>query len=450
MPQLNLNFLLMNILMTSKTLNRSLLLLLLFWFGRTERALAGGGGESDARAVAMGRANTAVAENTEAYLWNPANLGMTSKNSSQMILQIFAGGFRVGNNVLSIPNYNKYNGRAFSSKDKKDFLDLFGGDRSLHANGDAEVRLLGFQYRNYSLNIKLDGAGYSTVPKDIFDMALSNYDVGSKKLEGNGNGGGDAFLNVSMSAGYPIKNVFSNVIKEMSAGMTLKYVKGFGNFNISDLHGIVEKSDSIITHGSYVTRESRGGSGFGIDLGIAAKIDRRWTVGLSVMNIVSQMTWSKQNKLRQGSFSVRADDVFDIDFRDSKKDSLSSQYNSDKSDTSYSIGSYSRRLPMILRVGAGYQYNKRLLLTGDIEHFLNNVSGTTVPRIAAGAEYRTSDHVLLRGGMSLGGDNRGFNVSGGAGFLWGKTTIDIGTNNLESLIVLRRFSFALNVKTILR
>lgn len=450
MLQLNLNILLMNISMTNKILYQTLSIVLFFMFGSVEKILAGGGGESDARAVAMGRANTAVAENTEAYLWNPANLGLASKNSDQMILQIFAGGFRVGNNVLSIPNYNKYNGRAFSSKDKKDFLDLFGGDQSLHANGDGEVRVLGFQYRNYSLNVKLEGAGYTKVPKDIFDMALSNYDVGSKKLEGNGNGGGDAFLNVSMSAGYPIKNVFSSIIKEMSAGMTLKYVRGFGNFTMSDMHGIVEKSDSIITRGSYTTRESRGGSGFGIDLGLAAKIDRRWTVGVSVMNAVSQMTWSKQNKLRKGSFSVRADDVFDIDFRDSEKDSLSSQYNSDKTDTSYTIGSYTRKLPMILRAGVGYQYNKKLLLTGDIEHFLNKSSGTTVPRIAAGAEYRTSDYVLLRGGMSLGGDNRGFNVAGGAGFLWGKTTIDIGTNNLEGLIILRRFSFALNIKTILR
>ena len=413
------------------------------------RTYAGGGAESDARAVAMGRANTAVAENTEAYLWNPANLGLSSKNENQMMLQIFAVGFRVGNNVLSIPNYNKYNGKAFTESDKKDFLDLFGGDRSLKANGNGEARLLGFQYRNYSLNVSLDGSGYAQVPKDVFDLALSNYAVGSKRFGGNGKAGGDAYLNVSMSAGYPIKNIFPAVVKEMAAGMTLKYIKGFGQFTISDLNGIVEKSDSIITHGRYMTRQSQGGSGYGIDLGTVAKINRHWTVGVSVMNIVSQVTWSKQDSVHEGSFSIRANDVFDVKFRD-HKDSLDANYNSDKNDTSYHIGSYTRKLPMILRIGAAFQYNKRLLLTGDVEHYLNNVSGTTVPRIAVGTEYHASDNIWLRGGMSVGGDNRGFNVSTGAGFLLGGTTIDIATNNLESLVVMRRFSFSLNIKTILR
>lgn len=436
--------------MIRKNIFRTLVLFFISSSAILSRAYAGGGGESDARAVGMGRANTAVAENTEAYLWNPANLGLTSKNQDQMMLQIFATGFRVGNNVLSGPNYNKYNGRSFSEKDKKDFLDLFGSAHSLRANGDAEVRLLGFQYRNYSLNVKLNGTGYSKIPRGIFDLALSNYDVGTKSLNQKGNGGGEAYLDVSMSAGYPIKNIFPDVVKEMAAGMTLKYIKGFGQFTISDMHGIIEKSDSIITRGSYFTRQSEGGSGFGIDLGTVAKINRHWTVGISVMNVFSQVNWTKNDSIRKGSFSIRANDVFDIDFRDNKKDSLSSQYNSDKNDTSYHIGSYTRKLPMILRVGAAYQYNKKLLLTGDLEHFLNDAGGSTVPRMAVGAEYRTSDFVLLRGGLSLGGDNRGFNVSTGAGFLWGKTTIDIATNNFEGLITLRRFSFALNVKTILR
>lgn len=410
---------------------------------------AGGGGESDARAVGMARANTAVAENTEAYMWNPANLGLSQTNQDRMILQIFGTGFRIGNNVLSGPGYNKYNGRVFSDKDKKNFLKLFGGDQSLRANGDGEARLLGFQYRNYSLNVKLEGTGYASVPKDIFDIALSNYAVGSKKLDRKGNGGANALLNVSMSAGYSIKNIFPDVVKEMAAGMTLKYIHGFANVTLDDMQGIIEKSDSIITRGRYASRESRGGSGFGIDLGTVARIDRHWTVGLSVMNIFSQVNWTKQDSIRKGSFSIRASDVFDVKFRD-KQDSLDGNYNSDKNDTSYHVGSYTRKLPMILRIGAGYQYNKKLLFTGDIEHYLNKVSGTTVPRIAVGAEYRTSDFVLLRTGMSLGGDNRGFNISGGAGFLWGKTTIDIATNNLEGLITLKRFSFALNIKTILR
>ena len=423
-----------------------------------DRVYAGNGGESDARAVAMGRAQVAVAENTEAFLWNPALLGLSQNQQSLFTMQIIGFGFRHGNNVLSISDYNKYNGRAFSEKDKKDFLKLFGSDNALRFNGDAEIRAFGFSYRNYSLNASLRGDGNVSVPRGLFDLTLSNYAVGESRLSGRGGGAGNFLASVDMSAGYPIKDYFPTVFsrfKEVTAGMTLRYVRGFEQASLTRMSGVVEQSDSVITRGRYDALTSKGGNGMGLDLGMAAKLNRQWTFGISLHNVFSQVQWSNSNKAYHGQFLIRASDIFDVDFRNDYKDSLgvvhpdTGSYNSSKFDSSYATGTYSRRLPMILRLGAAFQLNRRMLFAADYEHHLNNTAGSSIPRIAAGMEYRLSDAVFLRSGLSVGGDNRGFNFSGGAGFVRKNTRFDIATNNLEGLITLKRFSFALNVKTTL-
>ncbi len=91
------------------------------------------GGEEDARAVGMARAHVAIAENTEAAIWNPAALGIASRNPGRLVVNFLSFGVRVGNNIFSIPEYNKFNGGVWDEKDKKDILKLFKGEDRLSA-----------------------------------------------------------------------------------------------------------------------------------------------------------------------------------------------------------------------------------------------------------------------------------------------------------------------------
>jgi hypothetical protein len=401
-----------------------------------------GAGESDPRAMAMGRAQTAVAQNTEAYMWNPANLGIDYANKNKLTLNVFAFGFRIGNNVMGISDYNHYNGRAFTTTDKKNFLGLFGSDHSLDGSADGEARALGIQYRNYALNFEFGGGGFIQVPKEIFNVVLSPdaYAINGQNINARGNASGNALFTVAASAGFPIRNFLPGIFKEFSVGGSVKYIQGLAQYTMSNLNATVQQSDSLIVHARYGGQQSTGGSGMGLNFGITGQINKRWSVGLAIQNIYSKINWKTKTKDREADLTVNSADLF----------GATKKKNRTNSDTTYLGNPYTTKLPSILRVGAGYQMDKKTLFAFDYEQFLTKQSGKTYPRVAAGAEFHTWDKVYLRTGMSLGGDNRGFNVSGGAGFLLGKTSIDLATNNLEGLIILRRFSFALSLKVALQ
>lgn len=400
--------------------------------------LLAGTGESDPRAMAMGRAQTAVAQNTEAYMWNPANLGLDLANKNKMTISAFAVGFRIGNNLLGISDYNYYNGRVFTANDKAKFLDLFGSDKSLSGSVDGEARALGIQYQNYAVNFEFSGGGFIEVPKEIFDVVLSPsaYVLGGQSIKARGDGSGNALLTIAASGGFPIKNFLPNLFHEFSVGASVKYIHGYSQVTMKDLSASVEQGDSLIVHARYAGRQSDGGTGVGFNFGVAAQINKRWSAGLSVQNIYSQIKWKSNSKIHEADFAVRSEDLFEA----------TKKKNQTSSDTTYRGRAYTTTLPSILHAGAAYQMDKKTLFAFDYEQFLDHQKGKTHPRLAAGAEFRTWEHVCLRTGMSVGGDNRGFNIAGGVGFILGKTAIDVATNNLEGLIILRRFSFALSVK----
>lgn len=403
--------------------------------GMSLAAFVFAGGESDARAVGMGRAQTAIAENTEAYYWNPANLGINYKLKPKLTIYAIGFGVRVANNVFSSAAYNHYNGKKLTVKDKKTILKSFGGDPTFDFNGDAEVRALGVQYRNYSFAVGVGGGARLNTPKEVFDIILSPdpYTIGSKDLRADGKGGGDAIVHVALAGGFPV-HIFEKNIREIAVGTTVQYYYGIQHVNLSELFGHIEKSDSVNAIGRVRAQHAAGGNGFGVNFGISAQITKDWFAGISCQNLFSNIAWSTEAKQTQADYSVRSDDIFGV-----KK-------NKQSSDTTINKESISTEMPRILRVGAGYQITSKILLAMDFEHYLNSVAGKASPRLSTGAEFKTAKNLLLRTGMSVGGDNRGFNLAGGLGWIIGKTTINIATNNLEGIVTGRRFSFSLDVK----
>ncbi len=266
------------------------------------------------------------------------------------------------------------------------------------------------------------------------DFALSDYVVGQKTISPKGSVGGDVFFSTGLSAGQSLKKLFPVDWNELAAGATVRYYDGLTHVHTDKLQARILKGDSIVSSGSYDLLESQGGSGVGVDVGFLAEIDERWSVGLSCQNLFSNISWTDKTKRSRGEYAVKTDGIINLE------DDLTS------SDTVTKGKSFSSSLPSILRLGAGYRVKPELLLAGDIEYYLNDVSGETSPRAAVGLEYRPQYRVAWRSGFSLGGDNRGFNWAGGIGFYWTKVRLDLATNNLEALLTLKRFSFSFGVK----
>jgi len=392
------------------------------------------GGEEDARAVGMGRAQVAITENTEAAVWNPAALGIASRNPGRFVVNFVSVGFRLGNNIFSIPAYNKYNGAVWDQKDKKDILKLFKGEDRLSATGDATARGLSVQYRQFSVDFRFASTAHADIPREMVDFALSDFVVGQKTVSPKGDIGGDVFFSTGLSAGQSLKTLFPVAWHELAAGATIRYYNGLTHMHSNKLHARILQGDSIISSGSYDVLESQGGSGVGVDVGFLAEIDDRWSVGLSSQNLFSAVSWTDKTKRSRGDYTVETDGIINLE------DDLSSN------DSVTKGKSFTRSLPSIVRLGAGYRVKPELLLAGDIEYFLNDVSGETSPRVAVGLEYRPQFRIAWRSGFSLGGDNRGFNWSGGVGFYWTRMRFDLATNNLEGLLTLKRFSFSFGLK----
>ncbi|HMW37417.1 MAG TPA: hypothetical protein PLH27_04730 [bacterium] len=392
--------------------------------------------EADARAIGMALAQTAVSENTDAYRWNPANLGLNYKLKPKLTIAYTGFGFNNRNNIFSRTDYNKYNGRVLSEADKADIRDLLKGKKAFDFNGSGAARALSVQYKNYAVNFEAGGNGNMQLPREILDVVFAKdaYEVGSENLSARGKGGGMAALRTSLSAGFPLTGLFDKHIREIAVGATLTYMRGIKQVTIKDFRAFIAESDSFITGARFHTLQSSGGNGFSLSFGVSAQINKEWFAGISVIDVYSKMQWKTLNEKRVAQFDVRSEDIFNA-----KKKSV---------DTTIYGGQYSTRLPGMLRAGVGYQLDKEWLLAGDIEVILHNAPGNVTPRIAVGAENHRWRKVILRSGLSVGGVNQGLDMALGAGFLMGKTILDVGTNNLEGMISQRSFSFALQIKTV--
>lgn len=406
----------------------------------TNRSMAGG--DSDTRAVGLARSGMALSDHTEAFYWNPANLGFNNPAKKKpLVVDIFSFGFRMANNVIGISEYNKYNGKTWTRNDKQDILKLFGSDDHLDFNMEGEARI-GVRYMNYSLNIYSESYGFARAPKSLFEMALSpdGYRVGGERLDARASGSGQTGITFAASAGYSVKKWVPIKFDDVTVGLTAKYIRGLYQGTLKEAWIVIEESDTLTTRGRYNMLTSQGGHGFGFDLGLAARINKKWSVGLSFQNLVSAFSWNGKNEKSYGSYETKTNNLIDI------KDNTTN----DSSGT-VKAKAYGTYYPILIRAGVAYLWRKDIVLVGQVEHFFRTkYVGDPSPRVAVGAEFQKWKHVALRTGMSLGGDNRGFNIAGGAGFLFGQWIIDIGTNNLEGIVLLRRFSFSTNVRLMIR
>lgn len=417
---------------------RILIAAIFLFFIITNRLSAGN--ESSPRATGMGQAQTAVVLPQDAFAWNPAALGFAVKQKN-LQLSILHTGARVANNLFSVGEYNHYNGKRLTSKDQKNILGMFGGDKYFQWNANADSRLVGAQYKNAALDVSLQTAGYVNLPKKMLDILWSDsaYRFGSENVRASGTGDASVLLRTDLSYGYSMKKLvrtyLRNYVQDISIGLTAGYLHGYYNHSVKSLRAFIADSSNLVSDGRYHFLESQGGNGFALNIGMMAKINDKWSGGIFVRNLIGFMTWTNKTRSRSGEYDLNAKGFFQI------RDKLDSR------DTSHATGSYTTKLPTTLSVGCGYQINEKILLAGDIETFIADAPGRVTPRVAVGAEIRQWTNIYLRGGISAGGDNRGFSLSSGAKFIIRRWSVDIALAHLEGLVTGRRFAFALGLNT---
>jgi hypothetical protein len=372
------------------------------------------GTESSARSAAMGGAFTGLASGVDAGKYNPANLGLTDYQITAV--EIAGLGVNINNNAFTLDDYNKYTGAFLTDADKEYILGRIPAE-GLLLKADVEASAASVAFGSMAFNVIGVGIADINLSRDIFELVL-NGNTYADTIDVTGSYS-DAYSYVSagLSYGTPVYNAGT---RQLAVGATFKYIRGIAVEEVVELEGMAATmATGFEGSGRLIARTASGGRGYGLDLGAALQLNRDYTVGARVENLLGSIRWDNKTEEHGYIFNF---DTMTVDNMD--EDYVTSD------DYKRDIGSFSTSLPRVLTLGAA-KTSGRLLLAVDWEQGLERKAGSsTTPLISLGAEYRLFSFMPLRAGFRTGG-KRNTTVSFGSGFSYNPVHIDfaIATGN---------------------
>jgi len=379
---------------------------------------AAGTGWDDARSIAMAGSYTAVARGYDAIGLNPANLGLSDRPGTEV--QLFALGSTLNNNSFSMKDYNKYNGEYLSESDKQYILSKIPAE-GLEFRTNSAASALSFTFGPLAISTTVEAAGSGTLSRDIVDLAFFGNKIGETVSVDDADAEGLAHVDVNLAYGRRIRSYDWG---DIAAGVNLKYIYGIASIDVSESHGSgTTNADGIDADGSVIVRSATGGSGFGLDVGVAASYREDWVFSAGLTNLVSSINWTNEAKETEYTFeavSLTAETADD-----------DSTIVSDEIERS--IGSYATSLAPQINLGAAHTVGK-FLLASDLKLGLRDRAGTsTTPEISLGAELQQFSFMPLRAGVSFGGIH-GTSLGLGGGFRISSFYIDLAWASSGTLL----------------
>ncbi len=378
--------------------------------------------QTNARALGMGLAYTAIARGVYAPAYNPANLGLPDNpGSSFNFFSISAG---VGNNSFTKDLYDKYfvegadeNNKIYWSSDDVNAIINSIPNNGFVGHALTNVQLLSFSVGRFALTFRVYGSVFSRLNKEYFEIPLLGnkmnqiYNMNKTKAAGMGIG------IVSFSYGHPIK---VNFAKAFSVGASFKMLYGIGYANSNKASMILETAPyGFNLHGAYEATVAAGGIGWGLDIGTAAKFNKKWDFSLSISNALGSISW-EEPKTEFGYFN--GDSLYVLTFDDDAENSIE--------DSSWSVDRdrFSNKAPSVLRFGVAYKESDFIITADYLQSFSENAFFSTDPRFALGTEWQGIGFLPLRMGVAIGG-RLGTTLSCGLGLHFGSFKFDVGLMN---------------------
>jgi hypothetical protein len=209
----------------------------------------------------------------------------------------------------------------------------------------------------------------------------------------------------------------------------LTYYRGFSYTEIEKAEGSVQNYDLtaypyLKINGVLDVLSADGGNGIAFSFGGIAQLNDRFSLGVSFLNPISQMTWQKNAERR--IYEIHGDSIalpFNLD-----SESV------DNTEMRVGLASFSTRLPAVMDWALVYRSVSQTTITLEYEQgFTEQMGGTRRPRVAAGVEYWPVSVLPLRGGISIGGIN-GASWSIGSGLHFRHWYIDAAFINHRKLL----------------
>jgi hypothetical protein len=362
------------------------------------------------RSVGMGGAYTQIASGVESAFWNPANLGFAEKSETN--LTILSLGISAGNNSLTLGQYNRYNGSFLTSEDKQTILNSIPDD-GLDFSLDAEILALGISRGNLALFLCGGGTSDFLLPKDPIQVLFFGNEINDTILLSGSDG--EAFASADLGLSYG-RSVWKRDNKEVLFGITARYIRGLTYEKVSQAQGeLFTLETGINGQGDFLVRSATGGWGYGLDLGVTMEHDKKWSFGLSFMNLVNRIRWNRDAEHRV--YQVQIDSLLAENF---DMDSMIIEHSYTEA-----ISPFTTRIPASINAGVAYR-GKEVLLSFDLKQGFRKGMGSSGKLTASlGAEYKLLRWLDLRGGISMGED-KGITLASGLGLNLGVYHLDLG------------------------
>lgn len=454
----------------------------------------GSSGALDARNISLGGTNATSARGVEAIGVNPANLVVEQDHSIEVstVIPLPSINISAGNDFITLNDYQNFfsgvndgngeiTGRYLNTSEKNKFLNLF--DQGTMINSNFGISLLSFSiYPSKEIGAFAFGvqdliSARVNLPKQIFELVLFGNEIG-RVYDLNDIDINSWYLrNYSLTYSRDLSNLFSDAFRFFSAGVTVKMVQGMFYAGVDKINTTLEtqadydilvNGDSrmlVATSPSFgvvydfeeddVEKESNvgffnepAGSGFGVDFGFYAELNKVWSIAFAVTDLGS-ITWDNQVIEYTSNGSFLLEDITDETLIDSLTTTISGE--------GQFINSFSTSLATAMKLGVGFKLDE--LLNGDFpgqmlielnyhQGFNNMPANSTTERFALGVEWLPVGWFKFRTGVSVGGYDK-FNWAIGVGFDAGILDFDFATSYANSLVDgnnAKRLGFAMSSK----
>jgi hypothetical protein len=372
------------------------------------------------RALGMGGAYIGVARGQEALFLNPANLGLpNSPHWSAGIPTFSVGAGARGVEPDDLADLLKYN--ELSDEERTALLaDIPAGGTGVDV--DVRAPLVALQVRRFAIGLSYQTVGSHTTNKSIVDLVLNGFDRNKQYTIDNTEGSRAGFWDIAGAYGRRIGPVSVGATAHWYVPRELvRSALVDVDTTYSVISGFNVPTDIQVT---YAGVSSQGGSGFGLDLGVAAEPIPGLTLSAALANVINTVQWNDDLRVR----TVTLDGS---DYENGDPEQLLSEYEDSERDYNQAVDAvqpWSRLadsvlavreqgLPAVLRAGAAYALRTGTTVAAGFQTELDDSPAGAlwdqqlslgiqqrIPIITLRAGFATDmeDGTLLSGGLSLG------------------------------------------------
>jgi outer membrane protein OmpA-like peptidoglycan-associated protein len=370
---------------------------------------------------------------------SPQNLAGKYNPSFVLMLPYLHTG--LNNNLISLDFYNELAPMdTITDGFKQKVLNKIG--ESFELSQYSSVMPLGISIGPVGLASRVVEAAKVNLPRDLFRIGLYGvqvnnfYDFSSLEAE--------AISYIQNTLGFGVKEKIAN--KKVYFGLSGSYIVGLGYAKITSRTGRIEVSDTSMevkdtVDFMYSTPDfvydiknltvsdifKAPGYGFSMALGSSVELTPKFTLGLTLENLVSNIKWNSDSTFTGiATISSKKFNLYDLYNADSLKEIFTDTLER-------KVGSFNTKLPVILRLSGRYDfYRAPLKFYFDVEQgFKKTALSSTTPRLSLALELNTFLPVML--GATFGGGQRP-NFSLGTGFQLPFMFINAGVSNQGGIV----------------